>query len=136
MARQKRKPNVSPAKVDGKCEAREAIRELREAIGYHDHRYYVENEPVISDAEYDDLMENLYALEEKFPDLRDESSPTQRVSGEPREDLGSVEHPTPMLSLKATYDEGEVRRFLENCHRRLDREPEFVAEPKYDGLSV
>jgi DNA ligase (NAD+) len=136
MARQKRKPKVSPEKIDKKSEARRAVRELREAIGYHDHRYYVENDPVISDAEYDDLIENLYALEEKFPDLRDEGSPTQRVGGEPREDLGSVEHPTPMLSLEATYDEGEVQRFLENCRRRLDREPEFVAEPKYDGLSV
>jgi DNA ligase (NAD+) len=85
MARQKRKPRVSPEKIDSKKDARKAVRELREAINYHDHRYYVENDPPISDAEYDELMENLVALEEKFPDLRSSDSPTQRVGGEPRE---------------------------------------------------
>lgn len=136
MARQKKKHEVSPEKIDKKKYARKVVRELREAIGYHDHRYYVENDPVISDAEYDELIENLVALEEKFPDLWSPDSPTQRVGGEPREELGSIEHPTPMLSLKATYDDGEVRRFVENCRRRLGEEPEYVAEPKYDGLSV
>ena len=85
MARQKKKPKVFPEKIDSKKDARKAVRQLREAIGYHDHRYYVENDPVISDAEYDELMENLVALEEKFPDLRSSDSPTQRVGGEPRE---------------------------------------------------
>jgi DNA ligase (NAD+) len=136
VARQKRRPRVSPEKITRKQDARKAVRELREAINYHDYRYYVEDDPVISDAEYDELMEKLGALEEKFPDLRSPDSPTQRVGGEPREELGSVEHPTPMLSLKATYDEDEVKRFLENCRRRLGEEPEYVAEPKYDGLSV
>jgi DNA ligase (NAD+) len=136
MARQKEKPKLFPEKIDRKKDARKAVRELREAIGYHDHRYYVENNPVISDVEYDELMEKLVALEEKFPDLQDEDSPTQRVGREPREELGSVEHPTPMLSLKATYDEDDVKRFLESCRRRLGQEPEYVAEPKYDGLSV
>jgi DNA ligase (NAD+) len=136
MARQKKKPKVFPEKIDSKKDARKAVRQLREAIGYHDHRYYVENDPVISDAEYDELMEKLVVLEEKFPDLRDEDSPTQRVGGEPREELGSVEHSTPMLSLKATCDEDDVKRFPENCRRRLGQEPEYVAEPKYDGLFV
>jgi len=136
VARQKRRPRVSPERITRKQDARKAVRELREAINYHDYRYYVEDGPVISDAEYDELMEKLGALEEKFPDLRSPDSPTQRVGGEPREELGSVEHPTPMLSLKATYDEDEVKRFLENCRRRLGEEPEYVAEPKYDGLSV
>jgi DNA ligase (NAD+) len=136
VARQKRKPRVSPEKITRKQDARRAVGELCEAISYHDYRYYVEDDPVISDAEYGELMEKLGALEEKFPDLRSPDSPTQRVGGEPREELGSVEHPTPMLSLKATYDEDEVKRFLENCRRRLDQEPEYVAEPKYDGLSV
>ena len=91
MARQKRKPRVSPEKVDKKKDARKAVRELREVIGYHDHRYYVENAPVISDAEYDGLMEKLVALEEKFPDLWSPDSPTQRVGGEPQEELGSLD---------------------------------------------
>jgi DNA ligase (NAD+) len=136
MARQKRKPRISPKRIDRKQDARKAIRELREAIAYHDYGYYVENDPVISDAEYDQLTEKFVALEEKFPDLRSPDSPTQRVGGEPREELGSVEDPTPMLSLKATYDEDEVKRFVENWRRRLGEEPEYVAEPKYDGLSV
>jgi DNA ligase (NAD+) len=136
VARQKRKPRASPEKITRKQDARNAVREFREAINYHDYRYYVEDDPVISDAEYDELMETLGTLEEKFPDLRSPDSPTQRVGGEPREELGSVEHPTPMLSLKATYDEDVVKRFLENCRRRLGEEPEYVAEPKYDGLSV
>ena len=136
MARQKRRPRVSPEKITRKKDARKAIRELREAISYHDYRYYGENDPVISDAEYDELMEKLGALEEKFPDLRSPDSPKQRVGGEPREELGSVEHPTLMLSLKATYDEDEVKHFLKNRRRRLGQEPEYVAEPKYDGLSV
>lgn len=132
----KKKPNISPESIGSKEEAEEAVGELREAIRYHNHRYYVLDEPEISDPEYDGLMENLAALEEEFPDLQDPDSPTQRVGGEPQEELGTVEHPTPMLSLKATYDEDEVTRFVERCGQRLDEEPEFVAEPKYDGLSV
>ena len=94
------------------------------------------DEPEISDPEYDELMENLTVLEEEFPDLQSPDSPTQRVGGEPLEEMSTVEHPTPMLSLKATYDEDEVARFVERCEQRLDEKPEFVAEPKYDDLSV
>lgn len=139
MARQKKKHEVSPEKIDKKKYARKVVRELREAIGYHDHRYYVENDPVISDAEYDELIENLVALEEKSPDLWSPDSPTQRVGGEPREELGSIEHPTPMLSLKATYDDGEVRRFVENCRRRLGGLPQptaTLAAPRCNGVYV
>ncbi len=132
----RKKPDVSPESIEKKKDAREAIEELRAAIHYHDHRYYVLDDPVISDPEYDELMQKLAALEEKFPDLQSPDSPTQRVGGEPREELGSVKHPSPMLSLAATYDEEEVERFVERCRERLNKKPEFVAEPKYDGLSV
>ena len=132
----KKKPDVSPESIGSREEAEKAVEELRESIRHHNHRYYVLDEPEISDPEYDGLMENLAVLEEKFPDLQSSDSPTQRVGGEPQEELGTVEHPTPMLSLKATYDEDEVARFVERCEQRLDEKPEFVAEPKYDGLSV
>lgn len=132
----KKKSDVSPESIGSKQEAEKAIGDLKEAIRYHDHRYYVLNDPTISDPEYDELMESLVALEGEFPELQDPDSPTQRVGGEPRDDLDAVEHPTPMLSLKATYDEDEVANFVERCEERLGEKPEFVAEPKYDGLSV
>jgi DNA ligase (NAD+) len=131
------KPDVSPESIESKKEAQKAVKELREAIRYHNYRYYVLDDPVISDAEYDDLMEKLRTLEAKFPELQSPDSPTQQVGGEPREELGLVDHPSPMLSLKAVYDEEDVRSFDENCREELGLETvEYVAEPKYDGLAV
>ncbi|MEW5803052.1 MAG: NAD-dependent DNA ligase LigA [bacterium] len=118
-------------------EAKAAIRKLIEEVRYHDYRYYVLDDPVISDAEYDKLMARLRALEERFPDLKSPDSPTMRVSGEVRTELGTVEHPIPMLSLKSAYREEEVRNFDKNCRQELNREQvEYVVEPKYDGLAV
>jgi DNA ligase (NAD+) len=131
------KPDVSPESIESKKEAEKAVKELREAIRYHNYRYYVLDDPVISDAEYDELMEKLRTLEAKFPELQSPDSPTQQVGGEPREELGLVDHPSPMLSLKAVYDEEDVRNFDENCREELGLETvEYVAEPKYDGLAV
>jgi DNA ligase (NAD+) len=132
-----KKPDVSPESIASKEEARTAIQELRDAIRYHNTRYYVLDSPVISDAEYDKLMRALEALEERFPDLRTPDSPTQHVGGEPQDEFGLAEHPSPMLSLKAVYDEEDVHKFDENCRDDLDvGEVEYVAEPKYDGLAV
>jgi DNA ligase (NAD+) len=132
-----KKPDVDVQAIEDKPEAREAVEKLREAIRYHDYRYYVLDDPVISDAEYDALMAGLKALEEEFPDLRSPASPTQRVGGEPREELGIVEHPVPMLSLQTVYEEAEVRRFAERVRRELGREEvDYVAEPKYDGVAL
>jgi DNA ligase (NAD+) len=132
-----KKPDVSPESIESKKEAEKAVKELREAIRYHNYRYYVLDDPVISDAEYDELMEKLSTLESKFPELQSPDSPTQQVGGEPREELGLVDHPSPMLSLKAVYDEEDVRDFDENCRGELGLETvEYVAEPKYDGLAV
>jgi NAD-dependent DNA ligase len=86
-------------------EAAEPVEKLWKAIRYHDHRYYVENAPVISDAEYDRLFQALQTLESRFPQLESPESPTQRVGGEPWDELGMVEHPRPMLSLRAGYAE-------------------------------
>jgi DNA ligase (NAD+) len=130
-------PEVSPESISSKDEAGEAAEKLREAIRYHNYRYYVLDDPVISDAEYDELMQDLQALEEEFPELKTPDSPTQHVGGEPREELGLTEHPFPMLSLKAVYDEEDVRSFDETCRNELGVDSvEYVAEPKYDGLAV
>ena len=134
---QKKLPDIDVQSIEDQDTAQEAVGKLRDAIRYHNHRYYVLDDPVISDAEYDRLMQDLQALEEEFPELQAPDSPTQRVGGEPREELGLMEHPAPMLSLKAVYDEDDVRNFDETCRTELDRETvAYVAEPKYDGLAV
>ena len=84
MAEIKHKPRISPKEIDSREDALVAVQELREAIRFHNYRYYVLDTPVISDAEYDDLMRDLQALEEAFPDLRTEDSPTQRVGADQR----------------------------------------------------
>lgn len=132
-----RRPDIDVEGIEAEDEARQAVEELRKAIRYHDYRYYVLDDPAISDAEYDELMRDLQSLEESFPDLQTPDSPTQQVAGEPREELGLVEHPTPMLSLKTVYEEEDVRNFDETCRSELNAESvEYVAEPKYDGLAV
>ena len=116
-------------------EAKSAVRKLIEEIRYHDYRYYVLDSPVISDTEYDQLIAELRVLEERFPDLKSPDSPTMRVSGQV--ELGTVEHPIPMLSLKSAYEEEDVRNFDKNCCKELNQEKvEYVAEPKYDGLAI
>jgi DNA ligase (NAD+) len=132
-----KKPDVAVQEIDSKEQAEQAIEKLREAIRYHNYRYYVLDDPVISDAEYDALMQQLETLEEAYPDLRTPDSPTQHVGGEPREELGLFEHPSPMLSLKAVYEQEDLESFDETCRDELDQESvEYVAEPKYDGLAV
>jgi DNA ligase (NAD+) len=133
----KMRPNVSLDDVESRSDAERAVEELRRAIRYHNYRYYVLDDPLISDAEYDRLMRQLQALEEAHPDLVTPDSPTQQVGGEPRDELGLADHPAPMLSLKAVYDEEDVRSFGQTCREELgESEVVYVAEPKYDGLAV
>jgi DNA ligase (NAD+) len=129
------KPDVSPDKIEGLDEAGDAVEKLREAIRYHNYRYYVLDDPVISDAEYDALLTDLRALEDAYPVLLSPDSPTQQVGGEPRDELGLVAHAHPMLSLKAVYDGDDVRSWDETCREELD-DVEYMAEPKYDGLAI
>lgn len=137
MADIETKPDISPKEVESKEEAQAATEKLRRAIRYHNHRYYVLDDPLISDAEYDTLLEQLQTLEEKFPEMRSPDSPTQQVGGEPRDELGTVEHPRPMLSLRAVYKADEVENFDKTCREELDQKTvEYFAEPKYDGLAV
>ncbi len=119
-----------------KNEAEKRIKKLREEIRHHDYLYYVKNEPEISDKEYDKLMKELKDLEEKFPDLQTEDSPTQRVGAEPAEEFEEVEHVKPLLSLD-TADLKEVKDFDDRIKRELDIDSvKYIVEPKLDGLSL
>ncbi len=115
---------------------KEKIEQLRDKIRYHNYRYYIKNNPVISDAEYDDLKEELRRLEEKYPELKTSDSPTQRVGDQPVDELKTVEHPQPMLSLQAVRTEEEARDAWERLEKNIDGEFKVTAEPKYDGLAV
>ena len=121
-------------------EARRQAEQLREAIRYHDHRYYVENDPAIGDRTYDALFSRLQELESHF-DLDTAGSPTQRVGGEPLDELGEVEHVAPMGSIDQGGDPEDVRAFEERVRTRLaeadyDGDPAYFCEPKFDGLSI
>jgi len=122
------------ATLDG-ARARDQARQLREAIRYHDYRYYVENDPAIGDRAYDALFSRLQDLEAEF-DLATGDSPTQRVGGEPLDELGEVEHVATMGSIDQGGEVEDVREFDERVRRGLDREPQYFCEPKFDGLSV
>jgi len=131
------KPDIDLDAIDAEDAAAAAVEELREALRYHNYRYYVLDDPVVADAEYDRMLRQLQTLEEEYPDLRTPDSPTQQVGGEPRDELGTVEHPSPMLSLKSAYEEDDVRSFDETCREELGAETVvYTAEPKFDGLAV
>lgn len=137
MGEEKMKPDVAVDEIASKSAAEKAIEKLREALRYHNYRYYVLDDPVISDAEYDKLLRQLETLENKYPGLVTPDSPTQQVGGEPRDELGLVEHAAPMLSLKAVYEAEDVRSFDQTCRDELGADTvTYVAEPKYDGLAV
>jgi DNA ligase (NAD+) len=112
------------------------IEALREEIRKHDHLYYVEAAPRISDAAYDRLFQRLVELEEAQPELRTPDSPTQRVGADPVDFLPTVRHVVPMLSLDSTQDPDEVGRFHERVVRTIGGEPAFLLEPKLDGISI
>src|SRR6266540_6092462 len=115
-------------------------RELREKIRAADHAYYVLDQPVLSDAEYDRLLGELAALEAAHPDLVTPDSPTRRVSGAPSEKFARVVHREPMLSLGNVQTDDELRELDARVHRLLglaEAEPiRYVVEPKLDGLAV
>lgn len=116
--------------------------ELRELINHHDHRYYVLDQPEITDAEYDALFRELRELEEADSDLLTPDSPTQRVGGIPLEKFGQIEHAEPMLSLANARNEEELRSWADRVARGLERLDlaaatiRYVTEPKIDGLAI
>lgn len=113
------------------------IEELREQIRYHDHKYYVEAAPVISDREYDKLYQELKDLEEKHPELVTPDSPTQRVGGEPITTFKTVKHRVPMLSIDNTYNADDLRDFDKRIRKLLPGEKiTYVVELKIDGVAM
>ncbi len=118
----------------------ERVKKLREEIEYHNYRYYVLDSPVISDAEYDELMRELRELEEKYPELITPDSPTQRVGFKPAEGFKEVPHAEPMLSLDDAMDEKEVIEFDKRVKKFAglpeDMAIEYTVEPKIDGLAI
>ena len=114
------------------------IKQLREVIEHHNYRYYVLDDPEISDAEYDEMMRELERLEAEFPEFYDPNSPSQRVGAAPLEEFETVIHTIPMLSLANAQNEREVREFDQRVRRFLGTVGDiaYVAEPKLDGLAV
>jgi DNA ligase (NAD+) len=116
------------------------LKELRDAIRHHEERYYIHNDPQISDEEFDRLLHELEALEADNPDLVTADSPTQRVAGRAVEGFATVEHVLPMLSLDNAYNEDELRAFDERVRKGAGAEAgrgiAYVAELKIDGLSI
>jgi DNA ligase (NAD+) len=127
---------AAPAKASKRAE------ELRRQIAYHDRRYYVLDDPEISDPEYDHLLRELRELEEEHPELRTADSPTQRVGGAPLDKFNRVEHHESMLSLANARNEDELRAWAKRVERQLERldiegrEIRYVTEPKVDGLAI
>ena len=113
------------------------VEKLRLEIERHNRRYYIQDAPSITDAEYDALFGELQALEAEHPELVTPDSPTQRVGGAPLPQFEEVRHRTPMLSISNAFDEDEVRAFDKRVRQALGAETvDYAAEPKFDGLAV
>lgn len=116
---------------------RKKIEELRKEIEYHNHRYYVLDDPIVSDAEYDRLMKELIGLEAAYPEFLDPNSPTQRVGAKPLEEFSTVPHTIPMLSLANAMSAEEVVDFDRRVKKLLNNSGvDYVMEVKIDGLAV
>lgn len=117
--------------------AQERISELRKLIDHHNRLYYVEAKPAISDREFDRLMEELQALEEKHPELATPDSPTQRVGGAPIEGFATVRHREPMMSIDNSYSADDLREFDKRVRKILAGAPvRYVVELKIDGVAM
>ncbi len=123
-------------------DAPERAQQLRALLDEHSHRYYVLDDPSISDAEYDRLFRELLQIEAAHPELQRADSPTQRVGGAPLAGFTQVSHPSPMLSLSNAFDREEVAMFDRRVREGLagsapgDGPVAYVAEPKFDGLAI
>src|SRR3569832_1455240 len=120
-----------------KMDTTRRVEALREQIRYHEHRYYVLDDPEISDAEYDALRNELKGVEKEHPEFLTPDSPTQRVGGKPREGFPKAEHSTPMLSLDNAYNEQELRDWAARVQELAgSAKIEYVCELNMDGLSM
>jgi len=120
------------------AQAKKRIDKLREEVNYHNYRYYVLDDPLISDYEYDQLMRELESLEGQFPHLKTPTSPTQRVGAPHLEKFEEVRHSLPMLSLANAFEEEEVKEFDARVKRFLqtNEDIEYCTELKMDGVAV
>ena len=115
--------------------AKKRIAELSKELEAHNYRYYVLNDPTVSDFSYDEMMRELRELEAAFPSLQLPTSPTQRVGGVASSTFEKVQHAVQMMSLQDVFSFAEVSAFLTRCKEQFS-DPKFVVEPKIDGLSV
>lgn len=120
-----------------KKEIHEEAKALREGIEYHNYLYYTKNEPVISDRTYDKLLKRLQDIENKYPSMKEKSSPTQKIGAEPVSHLKKRKHASRMLSLKAVLKKNEVNSYFDFVEKKLNsKKIDWYLEPKYDGFSV
>ena len=117
-------------------EIKEKIEHLRQELNEHNYNYYVLNAPVISDREFDRMMEELQQLEKEYPQYSDPNSPTQRVGNDINKAFTQVKHKYPMLSLGNTYTIDEVASFYDRVRSGLNEDFRIVGELKYDGTSI
>ncbi|HIP32308.1 MAG TPA: NAD-dependent DNA ligase LigA [Crocinitomicaceae bacterium] len=120
--------NLSKAKIEAK--------KLTNELNKHNHLYYVENNPTISDYDFDMLLKRLQELESQFPELADENSPTKRVGGDITKKFETVVHKYPMLSLSNTYSEEEIEEWVTRVKKQVEDDLEYVCELKYDGVAI
>lgn len=118
-----------------KKDAQLRVAELTKQLHYHSHRYYVLDDPEISDFDYDAMLRELETLEEEFPELRSDNSPTVRVGGQASNSFEKVAHAVQMGSLQDAFSDGEMLDFFRRVEEKIDH-PVYVVEPKIDGLSV
>ncbi|NOR16830.1 NAD-dependent DNA ligase LigA [candidate division WOR-3 bacterium] len=116
--------------------AKKRIERLRKKIHHHNYQYYVLNEPIISDYQYDQLYKELEELERLFPELITSDSPTQRIGGKPLKEFKTVKHTVKMLSLDNTYSEDEVREFDKRVKKGLGKDVQYEVTLKIDGVAV
>ena len=117
-------------------EATEKIKQLTVDLNHHNYLYYVKAQPVITDYEFDVMLQELIALENQFPELRSSESPSQRVGGYVSKEFATVTHNYPMMSLGNTYSEEELRDFDERIRRVIGSNFEYVCELKFDGVAI
>ncbi len=120
--------NLSEAKIE--------VKKLTNELNKHNHLYYVENNPTISDYDFDMLLKRLQELESQFPELEDENSPTKRVGGDITKKFETVVHKYPMLSLSNTYSEEEIEEWVTRVKKQVEDDLEYVCELKYDGVAI
>ncbi len=117
-------------------EAQKEIERLTNALNHHNHLYYVESNPEISDYDFDMLLNQLIELEKQFPDFTSETSPTKRVGGDITKKFASIKHRFPMLSLGNTYSRDEIIEWENRIKKSIETKIEYVCELKYDGVAI